>query len=178
MSDPSDGEDTNNGMESLVFVPNTAAKNGKGYFYAGRQKDARICVFDILDDTVHFAGALIAPGPEYDLSAMTLYRDRLYFLYDKEKLLLAVSSKDPAIQPHRDINTVKTLTNTNVVGAWHFTRRGQEGIAFGSSDGQNWAIFAIDPPKKKGRKDIVRFHMNDFVTCFNHTKLPFDDDDE
>lgn len=71
-----------NGIESLVFIASPNSKNG-GFFYAGRQSDAKIFVYDVdlledkaasrLDDgvkngTLTFRGTMIPPGPGYDLA--------------------------------------------------------------------------------------------------------------
>ncbi|KAJ3030206.1 hypothetical protein HDV00_009076 [Rhizophlyctis rosea] len=61
-----------NGIESLVFIATRNSPNG-GFFYAGRQCDARVFVYDIPieggnDGKVLYRGYIDPPGPGYDLA--------------------------------------------------------------------------------------------------------------
>ncbi|KAL2913681.1 hypothetical protein HK105_206841 [Polyrhizophydium stewartii] len=109
---PLDGEADNQGLESLLFIPplkttsgSARAGSGKqgqrlGYFIVGRQQDARLFVFEVTIDgdpasgpmSLELLGTAHLPGaPANDLSALTLWRSRIFMLFDKPKTLHVVS---------------------------------------------------------------------------------------
>ncbi|KAI8824933.1 uncharacterized protein EV422DRAFT_564293 [Fimicolochytrium jonesii] len=171
VADP-DAKADNNGLESLVFMSSPDVKSG-GYFYAGRQADAQIFVYDIpLDDpsgSATLMGIIDPPGQGYDLSAMTLWRNNLWLLYDKPKELRAVEWSNamlsPTARPVQKVNA-KGLQNTRV-GTLSFSVRGQEAIQFVQDpQGKQWVFVGVDPPKRKGPKDLLRFELEEFFDCF------------
>nr|KAJ3422782.1 hypothetical protein HK105_006335 [Polyrhizophydium stewartii] len=214
---PLDGEADNQGLESLLFIPplkttsgSARAGSGKqgqrlGYFIVGRQQDARLFVFEVTIDgdpasgpmSLELLGTAHLPGaPANDLSALTLWRSRIFMLFDKPKTLHVVSldemhaainrmldfgasraPSDPVIPSQLPPLQVLADSRTNIdgSGAFAFEIRGQEGIAFAEPAGgdpsaaadQTSVFVAVDAPHKSGRKDLLRFSVRDFLACFS-----------
>lgn len=164
---PSIVNEKNSGIESLIYLESSSSLSG-GYFYAGRQFDARIFIFEILkSNTIVFKGSFQPPGPMNDLSAMTVYNQSIYFLYDKDQKLVSIPSAHPIFTPQIDNNSIQTLTvNSKDIGIFSSDIRGFEGITFGVVNNVEYLIIAVDPPKDKGKKDILRYLFNDFQRCF------------
>ncbi|KAJ3054707.1 hypothetical protein HK097_001050 [Rhizophlyctis rosea] len=172
-----------NGIESLVFIASRNSPNG-GFFYAGRQCDARVFVYDIPleggnDGKVVYRGYIDPPGPGYDLAAMTAFNEVLYLVYDEDKVVHALDLTDPTFipppLPPPSGNTTapewiidatkKDATEYDLV----FDRRGQEGMTFAEVRGtqhDRFVFVAIDPPKHKGRKLVVKYELEEFWECF------------
>lgn len=153
----------NAGLESLLFVPSSL--KSQGFIYLGRQADAMVFSFEFIDGDLKFKGRIQPPGPGYDLSAMTLYDGKVWFLYDKPGQLVSLpldtfhfNSSDDAFYKDFSQNTSVDVFQTEV--------RGMEGIAFIEEDNKTKVIVAIDPPKHKGKKDILKFDLHDFERCF------------
>ncbi|TPX69560.1 hypothetical protein SpCBS45565_g02275 [Spizellomyces sp. 'palustris'] len=164
--------DTNSGLESLVFVPSSASDWG-GYFYVGRQEDARVFVFELpvsekasmIESELRFRGWIQPPGPGYDLSAMTLWRNHLWLLYDKPYQLLALKSL--SILPKEGAEMQMEGATLQAVSQMSFDIRGQEGLAFvEEANGTKWVFIGVDPPKHKGAKDLLRYNLDTFFECF------------
>ncbi|KAI8917722.1 hypothetical protein PhCBS80983_g05040 [Powellomyces hirtus] len=172
----------NAGIESLLYEPTS------GTFYAGRQSDARVFVFAIdLDGTsatlssttATLVGKMDPPGPGKDLAAITLWRNNLWFLYDKSLALYPVTVQDaqiPADYKPTDVLDATQLTNTDI-GALKFDTRGQEGIVFVEvpDTGAKYVFVAVDPPRGKGyEKDLRRYTVDAFFECFSKNGAPAD----
>lgn len=168
--------DQNKGLEGLTFLPNKTSPF-LGTFLVGRQSDARIFVFQIpLLETKAvtmpvFVGMIQPPGPGYDLSALTIWRNRLWVLYDKGKTLKALDVTQA------DISTIQgdpvfvdlSLSMLESLGTMSFDIRGQEGLAFVDSPEGGWAFVAVDAPHKTGRKDLLKYSLAHFFGC--HSSL-------
>ncbi|KAJ3299544.1 hypothetical protein HK104_008521 [Borealophlyctis nickersoniae] len=176
-----------NGIESLVFIASRNSPNG-GFFYAGRQSDARVFVFDVpVDKDVQpdeeggkaiYRGYLDPPGPGYDLAAMTAFREILYFIYDKTKTVHALDLTNPRFIPPAAVSDdkewqVDARKDDFTERDLKFLRRGQEGMTFAEVKGkvhESYVFIGIDPPKGKGEKEVLRFGLKEFWKCFEHPK--------
>ncbi|KAJ3123913.1 hypothetical protein HK098_001558 [Nowakowskiella sp. JEL0407] len=166
-SDPSH----NSGLESLAFIPSSASKYG-GYFYAGRQTDAQIFVVELEPKSQRaiYHGWIKPPGPGFDLSAMTVFKDHLFMLYDKAKELTSVdilaNELIPKNKPLRvDFTIIQPKTQ---FGTAKFTVRGFEGISFidDKVGTPKYVVIGVDPPKK-GMKTLIRYEFKQFLKCFS-----------
>lgn len=70
------------GMESLVYVPEMDA------FLAGSQADSKVYIYKITNDKPTLVGNFQAPGADEDLAGMTVYENKIYFLYDSPQLIV------------------------------------------------------------------------------------------
>jgi hypothetical protein len=70
------------GMESLVYVPEIDA------FLAGSQANSRVYIYRITNDNPTLLGDFQPPGADSDLSGMTVYENKIYFLYDSPQLIV------------------------------------------------------------------------------------------
>jgi len=187
------------GIESLVFIQSRNSPNG-GYFYAGRQCDARVFVYDVPiedgnDGELVYRGYLDPPGSGYDLAALTAYNEILYLVYDTDKRVHALDLTDSKLIPppltEQPGNVSKPdwkVDATKMDAADYdlvFEREGQEGMTFAEVRGTQHATFvfiAVDPKGKKG-KAVVRHEMRKFWDCFEKKDGKWvakdgDDDDE
>lgn len=144
----SNSNSKNRGIESIVHL--------NGLFYIARQSDAKMFSFSIENKIVNWKEVMDTPVTLSDLSAMTSFKDRLYFLYDKAKLLISVDIKQ----------FIDHKLNSKDFKRFVLDRRGFEGIAFGKIDGIEYVVAAVDPPKNKGKKDILLYRLNEFIKCF------------
>ncbi|KAJ3244812.1 hypothetical protein HK104_008007 [Borealophlyctis nickersoniae] len=147
------------GLESLLILPDNST------VLAGRQSDATVFAFRLPVDTesvdVEFMGSFIPPGPRTDLSAMTLWRDILWFVYDKPKRIVGVNTS--YIPTHFSPDEVLDISNVLPVAELHTGLRGVEGIAFVED---SWVVLGMDPPRGKGKKEVLRFTVTEFFECF------------
>ncbi|KAI9034546.1 hypothetical protein DFJ74DRAFT_23330 [Hyaloraphidium curvatum] len=165
----------NRGLEGLAYVPTERSATG-GYFVAGVQHDSRLLLFDVdLAGTRAEAEAVVLvaeiqdqPGPDYDISAVSLRGHHLYLLFDSERemtrvdldehhqVLLPVSKgADPSQLPFR-IDALK-ITHAH----YKFQILGLEGVAFS----EQHAFFCIDP-SDDSPKGIVRYDIEQLDRCF------------
>ena len=179
-----EGADSNKGLESLVFVPQDSpaftlkSSNSSTLFtfLIGRQADARVFVVDIpllemsAQPRAIFRGTFQPPGPGFDLSAMTIWRNKLWFLYDKGKTLHALDLKDLHLDANQGSN--KTFSKDlqkfepQSIGSLTFEIRGQEGIVFIEKNPSEVEVYiSIDAPKKTGRKDLIYYPIRSFFGC-------------
>ena len=165
-----DTQDPNKGLESLAFIPSPHSKN-HGFFYVGRQSDALIFIFDIpvLEGQVVLRGTIKPPGPGYDLSSLTVHKDMLWMLYDKDKSLYAIDLLEPGLIPTTQniVAVDATAKPVKRIGSMSFNIRGQEGIAFVENASGSWVFVAVDAPKKAGQKNILRYTLREFFGCFS-----------
>ena len=164
---------TKDGIESLLYVPGPVESH-PGYFVVGRQHDALLFVFEFNHDLNAIAAALAsnknslhilaAPGPTVDLSALTLWKSRVWFLYDKPKTLNAIHLTDfyAAIAQESTLG-LQNLASDDTIGQFSFDIRGQEGIAFSA----DYVLVAVDAPHKTGRKDLISYSIPQFFQCFS-----------
>ncbi|KAI8895244.1 hypothetical protein BC833DRAFT_602005 [Globomyces pollinis-pini] len=151
------------GLESMTFLEN---RNGKTYLLVGRQMDARVFVYetsksDVLD--LKYLGQFQAPGSGRDLSSLTLWKDRLWFVYDKSKLITYMDIKilDTSIQT---INTTSLVDYTSLftpINTLSMRIRGIEGLTFT----KDHVFVAIDPPRI-APKDLLVYDHSTFFSCF------------
>ncbi|KAI9005303.1 hypothetical protein BC832DRAFT_539926 [Gaertneriomyces semiglobifer] len=163
---------TNAGLESLLFVrspsPSSAAL---GHFLVGRQADARVFIFTALKtgeelDLKH-VGTFSPPGPATDLSALTIHSNALYLLYDKPKQLvsLPLTTIYSLLDDNLATDLSVDLSTTQGVHTFTSSSRGWEGISFFEENGTNYVIIGVDPPKKKGNKDLLLWTEDTFFAC-------------
>lgn len=176
------------GLESILYLP------VPDIFLVGRQKDAKLFVFQLRDTVeMFFLGTIQPPGPNKDLSAMTLHQTSIWLLYDKAKTALYFNLQHLYTQLDQmlrsaavsNLNSTTTLTPLHInmqnhlaatdVGVLQLDRRGAEGIAFvpkatsSSSLRDYWVYLAFDPPKRKknSEKFLGRMDLNDFLVCYH-----------
>ncbi|KAJ3184844.1 hypothetical protein HDU85_001523 [Gaertneriomyces sp. JEL0708] len=163
---------TNAGLESLLFVrspsPSPAAV---GHFLVGRQADARVFIFTALKTSegldLKHVGTFSPPGPATDLSALTIHSNALYLLYDKPRQLISLplttiySLLDDKVATDISVD----LSTTQGVHTFTSSSRGWEGISFFEENGTNYVIVGVDPPKKKGKKDLLLWSEDTFFAC-------------
>ncbi|TPX38882.1 hypothetical protein SeMB42_g06127 [Synchytrium endobioticum] len=150
---------TNAGLESLVYIP-----CDHGYLYAGRQADTRVFMFDIPSantNSLAFRGTFVPPGPAIDLSAMTVYKNTLFFLYDKPRQLVGVDLSDPKWRPTGNEAVNVDAKRDLGKGHLHMHRDGMEGLVINGKH----AFIAIDT---KAEKDLLKFTLSAFWYCFSN----------
>jgi hypothetical protein len=148
--------DKNKGLESLAYH---VSDDGKKYFLVGRQSDALVFVYEYEKSALKFKNVFTPPGPQKDLSAMTIWNDRLWFLYDKGKEMTAVQLQELK-------SDKKLFMQDPSVGTFTFEMRGLEGITFANWNDTIWVYVAIDPPKKFGENQLRKYSLQSFLTCF------------
>jgi hypothetical protein len=157
--------DQNKGLESIAYH---VSDDGKKYFLVGRQSDALVFVYEYEKSTlsIKFKNVFTPPGPKKDLSAITIWNDRLWFLYDKGKEMTAVKLQE--------LNSdKKVFIQDPSVGTFTFEMRGLEGITFANWNGTIWVYVAIDPPKKFGENQLLKYSLKRFLTCFGNDQHLF-----
>ncbi|KAI9152661.1 hypothetical protein H9P43_009457 [Blastocladiella emersonii ATCC 22665] len=116
------------GIEALTYVPDPAHPD-RGFFFAGRQSDARIFVFQAPIEMseaqrpkkgdpvpvvpLTYLGAFDPPGPGEDLAALTVVNTQLFAIFDKPQRVVEISLLDPrlvSIMSPPESGTVLTTT--------------------------------------------------------------------
>ncbi|KAL2891162.1 hypothetical protein HOO65_010520 [Ceratocystis lukuohia] len=180
----------NTGLESLAFYPGLTP-GAAPRLLVGRQSDSNVFVFDLVADrsSVKFVGSVNPPGPGRDLSAISVFLGKVYFVFDKEFEAISVPVRqfEAAIKPPKRL----VLGESNpekyekdkpewVVQRYEFDIRGQEGFAFAYSSfacalgskgcsgiGETPVVYAIDPPRKpKLEKDILVGSFSQLQQCW------------
>ncbi|KAL5615341.1 uncharacterized protein BROUX77_001178 [Berkeleyomyces rouxiae] len=166
----------NSGLESLAFYP-SPSPGVPSRILAGRQSDSRVFVFELSSDrkSLQFTGSVKPPGPGRDLSAISVFLGKVYFVFDKEFEAISVPMRqfEAAIKPPNKLTIGKLKTKEKkpkwTVQQYKFDIRGQEGLAFAYSSfacalgskgchgiGETPVVYAIDPPRKPVlEKDVL-----------------------
>lgn len=155
--------DNNKGLESLAYH---ISEDGKKYFLVGRQSDALVFVYEYkkANMSLAFKKVFHPPGPGMDLSAITIWNDYIWFLYDKGQEMTAVQLKE--------LNSEKKIfDHDKSIGKFSFGIRGLEGITFANWNNTVWVYIAIDPPKKFGENQLRKYSLSSFLTCFSNDGL-------
>ena len=110
---------------------------------------------------------------------MTAFNEVLYFVYDEDKVVYALDLTDPTfIPPPLPPPSGNTTTPEWIIDATDkdaseydlvFDRRGQEGMTFAEVRGtqhDRFVFIAVDPPKHKGAKLVVKYELEEFWDCF------------
>lgn len=123
------------GLESLTYLENS--KHG-GIFLCGSQKNSHVYMYILNFDSLRVipVGSFVAPGNKKDLSAMTIYNDILYFLYDEPQVMYYVKLKDTNLKTFNKGERI-SLSNIKKTISKH---PDQEGLAFN----KNNKFIAID----------------------------------
>ncbi|KAI9144204.1 hypothetical protein BKA69DRAFT_846622 [Paraphysoderma sedebokerense] len=160
---PQFGYRKKDGLEAITFIPDASVPTG-GYFYVGRQRDARIFVFDVpvksKSETkeLNFRGYIIPPGPGFDLSALYYHNSTLYLLFDKPQVLIPISlpanSDSNSEVKSKYLPSSQSATLSLDASRDHVTtiptlERGQEAISIAMVDGVSYVFFGIDVNGKK-----------------------------
>jgi hypothetical protein len=151
----------NKGLESIAYH---ISDNGRKYFLVGRQSDAQVFVYEYEKSnmSLKFQNVFTPPGPKMDLSAMTIWNDRVWFLYDKGREMTAVQLNE--LQSDK-----QTISQDQSVGKFKFEMRGLEGIAFVNWNGSIWVYLAIDRPKKFGENQFLKYSLKSFLACHSNS---------
>ncbi|ORZ32274.1 hypothetical protein BCR44DRAFT_66121 [Catenaria anguillulae PL171] len=165
------------GIEALTYVPD-AENPDVGFFFVGRQEDARIFVFQVpaaLADPVasirqpqisemRYLGAIRPPGPGKDLSALySTAGSQLFAVFDKAQELIEMDLLDKRIAAVMELARVGSAQVDNVAALVDMSRvkttvvetprRGIEAFAIApTADGQLHLFVGLDHNKKKVRE--------------------------
>ncbi|KAI9103049.1 hypothetical protein DFS34DRAFT_607278 [Phlyctochytrium arcticum] len=166
----------NDGLESVAFVPSPRSAWG-GFFFVGRQADARTFIFELpvageaiasTATDIKYRGFFQPPGAPTDLSQMTVFNNHLFFLYDGALTMtsMTLDSVLGLIEDNKEIQVDATTLGATDIGTFQFKTLGQEALAFANTaSGAQWVFVGLDPKGKSG-KDLLRFDMPTFLQCF------------
>ena len=173
----------NSGLESLVWFPSDGKDPESELFLVGDQLTGSILVFSVpiysfKNTSPTLISSFSPPGQLEDLSAMQIYKNELWLLFDKPRFLVStpIDALNALIRPKVPLmpinaSTIQPLKSTTDTTVLHFStkdHKGHESLSFVEIDGFNTYVFlGIDQAKKKGdRKDLVRWEYANFRECF------------